>query len=220
VCIVNLAVCSCSLVNRYRVNDSVGGAPESGNQRRTDRGRYEQQVCGDAALSGPGEARVGDAAAHRGRVRRAQHDRRRHPHSQSRQGRHLLAITGDDVIDFTCAQIYKLPLKPLSLHAKQHAIRPEDEQRPRSSIRMTGTHLGTDYLVGLVDNSAILAGNAPFTTIHEWVQEIFPEVCDRLFIVITSDAQFHCLNVSRSHRTLMRTPQNRDISSEIVSPVP
>jgi len=58
------------------------------------------------------------------------------------------------------AKVISFPLKPLSLHAKVHALTTEEANRPKSAVRFTGNML--------------------LPTIHEWVQSLLPDVPPRL----------------------------------------
>lgn len=58
------------------------------------------------------------------------------------------------------AKIIKYTLKPLSLNTKIHQLQGSSLARPRNRVKYTG--------------------NVPFSTIHEWVQSIFPDIPPRL----------------------------------------
>jgi len=73
-------------------------------------------------------------------------------------GNLLITIVADTVPK--AAKIIKYDLKPLSLHTKVYEITPEEESRPRTLLRYSGS--------------------MSLSTIHEWVQSIFPDVPPRL----------------------------------------
>lgn len=73
------------------------------------------------------------------------------------------------------AKIVKYELKPLSLHSKIHSLSEEELARPLNFIQYSGNYQLSPLSCSFLKIER-LSGNLSVSTLHEWVQALFPDV--------------------------------------------
>ena len=61
---------------------------------------------------------------------------------------------------YLLSQVLRFPLKPLSLHTRVHEYSADEVSRPKHRVEFTGS--------------------VAFSTLHEWLVSIFPEISPRV----------------------------------------